>query len=137
MCNELHEESRPIPASGAGLKMFSVDPASPDLFLPWLGPGRLYEADADGWITWQEGRRGDGFAFFRGPGEANVYYDYLCHRYETIWVGGKYRRHVPTWRSGILIVLQEIEYDSGLGEHREAGMQNCTIALCKRFRIAT
>jgi hypothetical protein len=114
MCNKLHPDSLPIPATGFGWKLTVGLPDNKHgkWFVEGKGYGFPYVENWDGWIKWDESLAGpddEGFAFFPNYREISL----------------RYKHHNR---------LKKIQYGGGLGRHHENGMGS-TIALCKAFRI--
>ena len=120
MCNCLHPESKPIPKSGIGWKLFR-----PNGDMLQFGGG-AYKTDPDGWVRWHwRGEWHDedncGFCFFRTKRGAE--------KWAQEWYNHT-RRNIVT--------LCKIEYEDGLGSHVEHHFihpHRVTTALCRKFRV--
>jgi hypothetical protein len=121
MCNKLHDDSQPIPEKGIGYKLM-------------LGEGRLplvnfneYEVGHDKWIKikWKyKWDQFEGFCFFLNLQEAEK-------------AGKAWADDDRVERAG-RTELWKIEYDGGLGAHKEHGFigdKGWNIALCAAFRL--
>jgi hypothetical protein len=115
MCNKLHSDSVPIPETGFGWKLLPTrsDGRYEAYYHQYNYRGIVYRMVSDGWINWWPSLAQDdnykGFAFFPDYKDIKREYRQIC--------------------------LRKIEYRSGLGKHREEGMHDCIIALCKSFRV--
>lgn len=113
MCNSLHKDFEPIRPSGIGWKVLSPGGRS------WALE-QEYDKDSEGWIEWEKrfDNMGDGFCFFLDKEEARkMMLEMECEE-----------------------VLEQIEYEGGLGTFPEYGIFGednppLQITLCKRFRI--
>jgi hypothetical protein len=120
MCNELHENFKPIDKTGFGYKIFTYNPYARKYFYrPMFGDGSKKPGYIKGLNKWNPkiGNGGDGFCFFLSKKDAIRYRDYFEF-------------------SGRQI--RKIKYRKGLGKVRHnrrdyGGM--FTFSLCKEFKI--
>ena len=119
MCNKLHSDSKPIKASGVGYKLFTK--GSRGSLCP-MARDTDYEYAPDGWIVWDFFIdrcliKDHGFCFLLSLKEA--------------------RRLLRHWTASTC-VIHKIQYEEGLGKHKEnriTSQGSYVTALCRRFRI--
>lgn len=125
MCNFLHKNSKKIPKSGDGWKIFFT---SKNGVLSTLFCSLKYRKSKDCWIKWKprnvylnEEKRG--FCFFLTKRTADKAIR-LFKKYNNDFYGNCY--------------IFKIKYNEGLGTHLEDGMiygHRITIAICKQFKV--
>ena len=124
MCNHLHENSKPIPKSGIGWKLFVL--SSNGQLGSIFGIRSIYQkVGRSKYITWNFYSSyvgvGDGFCFFTTKKEAeNLLHDLHKDRF----YGN--------------VILVKIFYQGGMGEHKENSItsrRSYETALCKKFKL--
>lgn len=118
MCNRLHVDSRPIPESGEGWKIFGVSVNSE---LSSLFKGDRYLKENDGFVLWKnqfgDGQEQNGFCFLLSEKEAIRLYKDLSY---------------------VCSLVLKINYRKGLAKHMQKGIvagYEFETALCKEFSV--
>jgi hypothetical protein len=125
MCNEIHEDSRKIPKTGEGFKIFTFHGTS---FYQMTGicQNSPYDCTNDGRVVWDKylaASDDDGFCFF-------------LKKEDALLILKEWQKSFPTET----FVLLPIKYWGGLGKHMEERIIHypaciVEIALCKEFKI--
>jgi len=123
MYNELHKDSKPIPETGTGWKLFQVFDGNyaPITTIPECGDPIFQINEVNIW----NGYKNHGFCFFLYKSEA------INLRKDWIRDGGYYEEDY---------VVLPIKYAGGMGTHQEDNItdfHSYQIALCKEFKITS
>lgn len=122
MCNRLHSNSKLIPETGMGWKMFCIRNFQVVSIL-----GEEYRFDPNGAVIWDgiAHKHSNGFCFFLTKEEAE--------RANNLW--NRYSRYSKANRDTVVL---KIQYYQGLGTHSEDNFisnEVINIALCKKFKL--
>lgn len=117
MCNDLHENFKPIKKTGFGYKIFTYEPSSRNHFKPMFPDGAesFKSKEINKWNSKKFKNRGDGFCFF------------LTER-----VAKNFLLFYPHPHSSKIRTIRKIKYRKGLGKVRH---MISTYYLCKEFQI--